>query len=453
MNYCCFFTIFQLYIFVVPYVRSADFGRDLSSVQLLLNKHDTFDNGLNTSEQITAKRDQIFERWDQLKAALIEKPSKLGESQTLQQFSRDADEVENWIAEKFQVAQKETHKNPTNIQQKHQKQQVFLSQEDTTGDNVESQIKKREDFDKAIASQQEKLNNLDTLARQLVQAGHYAAPQITAKRDRIFERWHQLKAALIEKPSNLGESQTLQQFSRDADEVENWIAEKFQVAQEETYRDPTNIQQKHQKQQLINSGNHHAKNIGTRTEQFFASVGENMAAVQGLLKKHDTFEVDLQMHQQRSDEMRRQGEQNLIGRTTIAKFARQQPAHVRRFAALNGRFAPVLNLVGLRRALRTTMAEGVQPQGKWYNHGGRGTTTVIKRDMPPRDDNNNNNTHQNQLTNQHAQLEAMIEEDPELRAILDVLQQMGMPIGVFNTRAELIAALRGMAQRLLEGRR
>lgn len=29
------------------------------------------------------------------------------------------------------------------------------------------------------------------------------------------------------------------------------MAEKFQVAQEETYRDPTNIQQKHQKQQAF----------------------------------------------------------------------------------------------------------------------------------------------------------------------------------------------------------
>ncbi|KAL3094121.1 hypothetical protein niasHS_004806 [Heterodera schachtii] len=327
--------------------------------------------------------------------------------------------------------------------------QAFLSQEDTTGDNVESLIKKHEDFDKAIASQQEKLNNLDTLARQLVQAGHYAAPQITAKRDQTFERWDQLKAALIEKPSNLGTAQTLQQFSQDVDEV----AEKFQVAQEETYKNPTNIQQKLQEQQstlkrdvvessigdkephvrsadfgrdlssvqllqnkqdtfdnglntsedsadvrgktlnkaitvhqllrnideeeswikekkLINSGNHHAKNIGTRTEHAstvtvpsklqlqqrqipaqqqlqklsrkcrrmqlqlhflfsssllfycpycsvartfcssmrvlkqilsFPNVGENMATVQGLLKKHDMFEVGLQMHQQRID--------------------------------------------------------------------------------------------------------------------------------------------------------
>ncbi|KAL3118228.1 hypothetical protein niasHT_004110 [Heterodera trifolii] len=33
------------------------------------------------------------------------------------------------------------------------------------------------------------------------------------------------------------------------------------------------------------------------------NVGENMATVQGLLKKHDTFEVGLQMHQQRIDEL------------------------------------------------------------------------------------------------------------------------------------------------------
>jgi hypothetical protein len=36
----------------------------------------------------------------------IEKRSKLGESQTLQQFSRDADEIENWMLEKLQLAGK-----------------------------------------------------------------------------------------------------------------------------------------------------------------------------------------------------------------------------------------------------------------------------------------------------------------------------------------------------------
>lgn len=34
----------------------------------------------------------------------------------------------------------------------------------------------------------------------------------------------------------LGDEQTLQQFSRDADEMENWIAEKLQLATEESYK-------------------------------------------------------------------------------------------------------------------------------------------------------------------------------------------------------------------------
>jgi endogenous inhibitor of DNA gyrase (YacG/DUF329 family) len=51
-----------------------------------------------------------------------------------------------------------------------------------------------------------------------------------------------LKDALIENRSKLGEAQTLQQFSRDADEMENWLQEKLQIASDESYKDPANIQ-------------------------------------------------------------------------------------------------------------------------------------------------------------------------------------------------------------------
>ena len=46
----------------------------------------------------------------------------------------------------------------------------------------------------------------------------------------------------MEKRSKLGESQNLQQFIRDVDDVEGWISEKMQTALEESYKDPTNIQ-------------------------------------------------------------------------------------------------------------------------------------------------------------------------------------------------------------------
>ena len=58
----------------------------------------------------------------------------------------------------------------------------------------------------------------------------------------IAYRWLRLKSQMIEKRSKLGESQTLQQFSRDVDEIEAWISEKLQTASDESYKDPTNIQ-------------------------------------------------------------------------------------------------------------------------------------------------------------------------------------------------------------------
>ena len=68
---------------------------------------------------------QVLDRWQKLKLALIEKRSKLGEHQSLQQFSRDGDEIEAWISEKLQAATDETYKEPANIQSKHQKHQAF----------------------------------------------------------------------------------------------------------------------------------------------------------------------------------------------------------------------------------------------------------------------------------------------------------------------------------------
>jgi spectrin alpha len=132
--------------------------------------------------------------------------------------------------------------------------EAFLKSDEVdndSGDNVESLIKKHEDFDKAIGSQEEKIESLSTYADQLVASNNYASADIQDKREEVLSRWQKLKEALIEKRSKLGESQTLQQFSRDADEIENWMLEKLQLAEEETYKDPANIQSKHQKHQAF----------------------------------------------------------------------------------------------------------------------------------------------------------------------------------------------------------
>lgn len=151
--------------------------------------------------------------------AWIARRMELDQCLELQLFYRDCEQAENWMSAR----------------------ESFLAAEelDSKGDNVEALIKKHEDFDKAINAQEEKiagmnallnfslhlvqilniLTALATFADQLVAAEHYAAPDIDGKKVQVLDRWCKLKEALIEKRSKLGESQTLQQFSRDADEV------------------------------------------------------------------------------------------------------------------------------------------------------------------------------------------------------------------------------------------
>ncbi|XP_054270638.1 spectrin alpha chain-like isoform X2 [Macrosteles quadrilineatus] len=197
---------------------------DLFGQQLLQSGH-------YASVEIQEKLESMAEARQELEKAWIARRMQLDQCLELQLFYRDCEQAENWMSAR----------------------EAFLAAEevDSKGDNVEALIKKHEDFDKAINAHEEKIAALQTLADQLMAAEHYAAKPIDEKRRQVLDRWRHLKEALIEKRSRLGESQTLQQFSRDADEMENWIAEKLQLATEESYKDPANIQSKHQKHQAF----------------------------------------------------------------------------------------------------------------------------------------------------------------------------------------------------------
>merc|ERR1719210_2049363 len=171
-------------------------------------------------------------REEDLEKAWIARRMQLDQCLELQLYYRDCEQAENWMTSR----------------------EAFLQTDDegdSKEDNVEAMIKKHEDFDKAINNQEEKIESLQTYADQLVQSEHYAGNDINQKKKDVLERWEKLKEALIEKRAQLGESQTLQQFSRDADEIENWMLEKLQLAEEESYKDHANIQSKHQKHQAF----------------------------------------------------------------------------------------------------------------------------------------------------------------------------------------------------------
>uniref|UniRef100_A0A1W7R9J9 Spectrin alpha chain n=1 Tax=Hadrurus spadix TaxID=141984 RepID=A0A1W7R9J9_9SCOR len=216
---------------------------ELFGQQLLRSSH-------YASVEVQEKLEKMKDSRQELEKAWVARRVKLDQCLELQLFYRDCEQAENWMASR----------------------EAFLSSDDMGGDNVEALIKKHEDFDKAINAQEEKIAALTALADQLIASDHYAYDAIKDKKEQVLDRWHHLKEALIEKRSRLGESQTLQQFSRDADEIETWIGEKLQMATDESYKDPTNIQSKHQKHQAFEA------ELAANAEriQLVIAMGENL---------------------------------------------------------------------------------------------------------------------------------------------------------------------------------
>uniref|UniRef100_A0A672RW97 Spectrin alpha chain, non-erythrocytic 1 n=1 Tax=Sinocyclocheilus grahami TaxID=75366 RepID=A0A672RW97_SINGR len=397
-------------------VSSDELAKDVTGAEALLERHQehrteidartgTFQafeqfgqqllaRGHYASPEIKQKLEALeWERAD-LEKAWIQRRMMLDQCLELQLFNRDCEQAENWMAAR----------------------EAFLASDDKGDslDSVEALIKKHEDFDKAINVQVKKIAALQSFADQLVSADHYAKPEIFNRRNEVLDRWRRLKAQMIEKRSKLGESQTLQQFSRDVDEIEAWISEKLQTATDESYKDPTNIQSKHQKHQafeaelhanadrirgVIDTGNALIQrgacagsedavkvrlnaldeqwqflvnksaeksqklkeankqqnfNTGIKDFDFWLSeveallasedYGKDLASVNNLLKKHQLLEADISAHEDRLKDLNGQADSLMASKafdTSQVKDKRD---------AVNRRFSKIKSMAAGRRA-------------------------------------------------------------------------------------------------------
>ncbi|KAG8554928.1 hypothetical protein GDO81_003933 [Engystomops pustulosus] len=402
-------------------VSSDELAKDVTGAEALLERHQehrteidaragTFQafeqfgqqllaRGHYASPEIKEKLDILDQERASLEKAWVQRRMMLDQCLELQLFNRDCEQAENWMAAR----------------------EAFLNSEDKGDslDSVEALIKKHEDFDKAINVQEEKIAALQAFADQLITGDHYAKGDIAVRRNEVLDRWRRLKAQMIEKRSKLGESQTLQQFSRDVDEIEAWISEKLQTASDESYKDPTNIQlskllSKHQKHQafeaelhanadrirgVIDMGNsliergacagsedavkarlaaladqwqflvHKSAeksqklkeankqqnfNTGikdfdfwlTEVEALLASedYGKDLASVNNLLKKHQLLEADISAHEDRLKDLNGQADSLMTSSafdTTLVKEKRD---------AINERFQRIKSMATARRS-------------------------------------------------------------------------------------------------------
>ncbi|BHF71927.1 hypothetical protein SprV_0401498800 [Sparganum proliferum] len=191
--------------------------------ELLENKHYASPEIASVLEQTVQARNDLADSWKAREKALEQCLKQ-------QQFLRDCEQAEDWMSMR----------------------EATLVGDDVDSNKVDALIKKHEDFNRAINIQESKIKALNNAADALIKEGHYDADGIDKKRNDVLTRWANLKDAMIENRSKLGDVQTLQAFLRDADEMEIWISEKLQATTDDSYKDPTiNVQAKHQKHQAF----------------------------------------------------------------------------------------------------------------------------------------------------------------------------------------------------------
>ncbi|XP_055956724.1 spectrin beta chain, non-erythrocytic 2 isoform X1 [Patella vulgata] len=131
--------------------------------------------------------------------------------------------------------------------------EAFLANEDlgNTLYSVEGLIKKHEGFEKTTKAQEDRIEDLKQFGDDLCEKEHYAKDEIKKRCQSVLSRRVHMWELSTQRRKKLQESHNYQIFLRNLYEVSGWINEKLQVALDESYRDPTNLQAKLQKHQAF----------------------------------------------------------------------------------------------------------------------------------------------------------------------------------------------------------
>ncbi|XP_063174452.1 spectrin beta chain, non-erythrocytic 5 [Candoia aspera] len=124
--------------------------------------------------------------------------------------------------------------------------EAFL-QTDNLGDHMDSAqslLKRHEDFEQVLLVLKHRANAANAQGEQLIERGHFACDRIEKTMVTLCERWKLLINNNEQRKRRLLDSLLLQEFIRDTAELFVWMEEKYKIASDESYRDPSNILRK-----------------------------------------------------------------------------------------------------------------------------------------------------------------------------------------------------------------
>ncbi|KAM9341571.1 spectrin beta chain, non-erythrocytic 5 [Symphorus nematophorus] len=111
-------------------------------------------------------------------------------------------------------------------------------------DSVHSLLGRQEELEGLLKALDQQVDHFTERCQELINQQHYAAKHIKERSRSIQKANKRLKESSRQRRSLLLASKKYQEFKRDSDELLLWMEEKFKVAEDESYRDPTNILRK-----------------------------------------------------------------------------------------------------------------------------------------------------------------------------------------------------------------
>ncbi|XP_038646180.1 spectrin beta chain, non-erythrocytic 5 [Scyliorhinus canicula] len=232
-------------------LNSKEMGFDVGSAENLLKEHsdllleinahkikfkELHDLGnrvikTNSAGNVPRMMEKMMAVQVELGTAWTERNEKLQEGLELQHFNREADRIEATLSG----------------------HEAFLKISDL-GDNVDSVsslLKRHEDFENMLKVTDQRIQGLQDKASRFTQNNSYVNNTVQKRVFLIGDRWNDLNRANDFRRNRLLQSQKVQEFNRDVAELLMWIDEKYEIASDESYRDPTNILRKLKRHEAV----------------------------------------------------------------------------------------------------------------------------------------------------------------------------------------------------------
>ncbi|XP_069494913.1 spectrin beta chain, non-erythrocytic 5 isoform X2 [Ambystoma mexicanum] len=172
---------------------------------------------LESVDRLSRENRKLGEMW-------LQRRKKLEEAVELQLFHREADRINAALSG----------------------HEAFLRVDDLQGElgTVHSLLTRHEEFQNLLTTLTHRVDLMRQHGDRLAQNGHFAVPVIEERVADTKTRLDQLNQQSQKRKNKLLDALRLQEFNREATELILWMDEKYKIALDESYRDPTNILRK-----------------------------------------------------------------------------------------------------------------------------------------------------------------------------------------------------------------